>query len=138
MKHPFHFLFLFLFFLPCIVFALPGKTGIETYRDSTGNPRNTYALIIGLSEYKDVPPLQYADKDAEYAQQLSFDVSKIEPQVVPPPKRHTAEAVSRFAGTKISTAHIGSCANGRFEPPRLYLGPFLLSYAAMSGASSMA
>ena len=62
---------------------------------------------------------QYADKDAEYAQQLSFDVSKIEPQVVPPPKRHTAEAIAKFAGTKISKAHIGSCANGRYEDMKL-------------------
>jgi 3-isopropylmalate/(R)-2-methylmalate dehydratase large subunit len=62
---------------------------------------------------------QYGDADAEYAQQLSFDVSKIEPQIVPPPTRHLSSSISKFAGTRISKAHIGTCANGRYEDLKL-------------------
>jgi 3-isopropylmalate/(R)-2-methylmalate dehydratase large subunit len=61
----------------------------------------------------------YGDADAEYEQQLRFDVSDIEPQVVPPPERHRAAAVSKHAGLKISKAHIGTCANGRYEDLKL-------------------
>ena len=62
---------------------------------------------------------QYGDADAEYAQQLSFDVSNIEPQIVPPPTRHLSSSISKFAGTRISKAHIGTCANGRYEDLKL-------------------
>ena len=61
----------------------------------------------------------HGDKNAEYSQQLSFDVSQIEPQIVPPPKRHLAASVSKFTGTRISRGHIGTCANGRYEDLKL-------------------
>jgi 3-isopropylmalate/(R)-2-methylmalate dehydratase large subunit len=62
---------------------------------------------------------QYGDPDAEYAQQLAFEISAIEPQIVPPPERHQAADISKYAGTKISKAHIGTCANGRYEDLKL-------------------
>ncbi|HYM94923.1 MAG TPA: caspase family protein, partial [Chitinophagaceae bacterium] len=39
--------------------------GIPQKGDNTVANGNTYAIIIGLSKYKNVTPLQYADKDAQ-------------------------------------------------------------------------
>jgi 3-isopropylmalate/(R)-2-methylmalate dehydratase large subunit len=61
----------------------------------------------------------YGDPDAEYAQQQTFDVRTIEPQVVPPPRRHLVHPVFAFEGTKISRGHIGACTNGRMEDMRI-------------------
>ena len=61
----------------------------------------------------------YSDPDAEYAQQRVFDVSVIEPQIVPPPKRTQVYPVSVYEGKKITRGHIGTCANGRMEDMRV-------------------
>ena len=66
----------------------------------------------------DFSPL-YSDPDAEYAQHLTFDVSEIQPQIVPPPLRTDVYPVSTFAGKKITKGHIGTCANGRMEDMRV-------------------
>jgi 3-isopropylmalate/(R)-2-methylmalate dehydratase large subunit len=60
-----------------------------------------------------------SDPDAEYAQQRTFDVSVIEPQIVPPPERTHVYPVSAYEGKKISRGHIGTCANGRMEDMRV-------------------
>lgn len=39
--------------------------GIPKKEDSAGNPKNTYAIIIGISKYKNISPLEFADKDAK-------------------------------------------------------------------------
>lgn len=61
----------------------------------------------------------YNDPDAEYAQHRVFDISNIEPQIVPPPKRHLVYPVSDFEGTKITQGFIGACTNGRLEDMRI-------------------
>jgi 3-isopropylmalate/(R)-2-methylmalate dehydratase large subunit len=61
----------------------------------------------------------YSDPDAEYAQQRNFDISRIEPQVVPPPKRHLVYPVADYEGTKITRGHIGACTNGRMDDMRV-------------------
>jgi 3-isopropylmalate/(R)-2-methylmalate dehydratase large subunit len=61
----------------------------------------------------------YSDPDAEYAQHRIFDVSGIEPQIVPPPKRTQVYPVSVYEGKKITRGHIGTCANGRMEDMRV-------------------
>jgi len=65
-----------------------------------------------------ISPL-YSDPDAEYAQTRTFDVSVIEPQIVPPPERTHVYPVSAYEGTKITRGHIGTCANGRMEDMRI-------------------
>lgn len=47
------------------VAAQPGERGLKKTKDSTVAKGNTYAIIIGISDYKVVPDLQYAHKDAE-------------------------------------------------------------------------
>jgi 3-isopropylmalate/(R)-2-methylmalate dehydratase large subunit len=61
----------------------------------------------------------YSDPDAEYAQQQEFDLSSVEPQIVPPPKRTDVYPVSNYEGKKISHGFIGTCANGRLEDMRI-------------------
>lgn len=46
-------------------YAQPGERGVGIKKDSAVKPGNTYAIIIGISQYKTVPSLQYADKDAQ-------------------------------------------------------------------------
>ena len=60
-----------------------------------------------------------SDPDAKYAKVFRFDVSKLEPQVVPPPNRTEVYPVSKYKGTKVNYGFIGSCANGRIEDMRL-------------------
>jgi 3-isopropylmalate/(R)-2-methylmalate dehydratase large subunit len=61
----------------------------------------------------------YSDPDAEFAQHRVFDVSTIEPQIVPPPKRNLVYPVSSLQGTKITRGHVGACTNGRMEDMRI-------------------
>ena len=61
----------------------------------------------------------YSDPDAEYVQHRIFDVSVIEPQIVPPPKRTQVYPVSAYKGMRITRGHIGTCANGRMEDMRV-------------------
>jgi uncharacterized caspase-like protein len=46
--------------------AQPGERSLKPLpgKDSAHAPGNTYAIIIGISDYKQVSDLQYADKDA--------------------------------------------------------------------------
>jgi homoaconitase/3-isopropylmalate dehydratase large subunit len=60
-----------------------------------------------------------SDPDAQYAQVLKFDLSALEPQVIPPNQRTDAVAIGRLRGTKINYGFIGSCANGRLEDMRI-------------------
>ncbi len=60
----------------------------------------------------------YSDPEAEYAQEKSFDVSVIEPQIVPPPERTKVFPVSAYEGRKFTYGFIGTCANGRLEDMR--------------------
>jgi 3-isopropylmalate/(R)-2-methylmalate dehydratase large subunit len=56
-----------------------------------------------------------ADKDAEYARVIEYDVSKIEPQVALPHSPANARPVSEVKDIEINQAVIGSCTNGRLE-----------------------
>lgn len=80
----------------------PDQVTLDYVRDRTSDP---------------FTPL-YSDPDAEYAQRRIFDVSVIEPQIVPPPERTQVYPVSDFEGKKITRGHIGTCANGRMEDMR--------------------
>ena len=61
----------------------------------------------------------YGDSDAEYANQLVFDASIIEPQMVPPPKRTDVVPISKYENMAINRTHIGTCANGRMSDMRI-------------------
>ena len=68
----------------------------------------------------DVPyePL-VSDPDAEFAQEITYDISEIEPMVVTPPDVFYVKNVREVAGTKIDQALIGTCAGGRLDDIRI-------------------
>lgn len=56
-----------------------------------------------------------SDPDAHYAKVYEFDVSDLEPLVVPPPKRHIVKTVRELEGVEINRGFIGSDSGGWFE-----------------------
>lgn len=61
----------------------------------------------------------YADDSANYEKTFSIDVSKFMPMVSKPGKPHDTIIIDREKGTKIDSAFIGSCTNGRIEDMRI-------------------
>jgi methanogen homoaconitase large subunit len=57
----------------------------------------------------------FADKDAEYIDEYSFDVGDLEPQVAKPHEVDNVVSVGEVAGTPLDQIFIGSCTNGRYE-----------------------
>ena len=60
-----------------------------------------------------------SDKDAVYARNVEFDVSKMEPQVACPSSVDNVKPISEVGNMPIEQAFIGSCTNGRIEDLRL-------------------
>src|SRR3546814_10012610 len=58
------------------------------------------------------------DEDAEYADELSFDVSQVEPQISLPPDPENVVPISAMLDTRITTGFIGSCISGKLEDMR--------------------
>lgn len=61
----------------------------------------------------------YADKDAHYVNHYNFDLSQYFPAISLPGKPHDVVPVKKVQGTKIDSAFIGSCTNGRMEDMRI-------------------
>lgn len=57
----------------------------------------------------------YADADALYEQQISVDLSELEPMVACPHQVENTKPVTEVVGTRIDQAFLGSCANGKYE-----------------------
>jgi len=68
------------------------------------------------------PDIVKADKDAEYAKVLDFDISDIEPQIAKPHRVDNVCGVSEVSGTRIDEAYLGTCTNGRLEDLRIAAG----------------
>ena len=63
---------------------------------------------------KEFRPL-FADRDADYERDEEVDLSALEPLVSRPGHPEDVVPVSQVEGTKIDSAFIGSCTNGRLE-----------------------
>ena len=72
-----------------------------------------------LKELEDMTGSMYrpalADKDAVYQRDITFDVSVLEPLISRPGNPENVVPVREVAGTKIHSAFIGSCTDGRYE-----------------------
>ena len=68
-----------------------------------------------LKEYSKWLP----DADAQYAQVIDFDASKVEPVVTINYKPDQVKTVREMEGTKVNQVYIGSCTNGRIEDLRV-------------------
>lgn len=55
------------------------------------------------------------DSDYQYAEEITFDVSKLKPQLAAPHSVDNVESITRFIGTPINQAYLGSCTNGRID-----------------------
>lgn len=64
-------------------------------------------------------PIVEADPDAVYIQEHTIDISTFVPMVARPGHPHDDVAVAEVKGTKIDSAFIGSCTNGRMEDLRI-------------------
>jgi len=62
----------------------------------------------------DVEPLK-PDPNAEYADEVSFNLSALEPQVAAPPNVDNVKAISEVEGIEVDQVFIGSCTNGRLS-----------------------
>jgi 3-isopropylmalate/(R)-2-methylmalate dehydratase large subunit len=60
-----------------------------------------------------------SDADAEYAQVIEYDVTKLEPQVSFPHLPSNAKPVSKVGKIEIDQSVIGSCTNGRISDLRI-------------------
>lgn len=65
MKLNSNFILFFLFSFVWKAMAQPDERGFKKAGDTTTVKGNTYAIIVGISDYKSVPDLQYAHKDAQ-------------------------------------------------------------------------
>jgi len=57
----------------------------------------------------------YADHDASYEKTINIDVTRFKPMVSRPGEPHDTVEVTEVQGTKIDSAFIGSCTNGRMN-----------------------
>ena len=57
----------------------------------------------------------YADEDAKYCKTFLVDVASFRPMVSRPGEPHDTVDISEVHGTKIDSAFIGSCTNGRMS-----------------------
>jgi 3-isopropylmalate dehydratase small subunit len=60
----------------------------------------------------------FADRDAHYEKTFNVDVAGFKPMVSRPGEPHDTVNVSEVTGTKIDSAFIGSCTNGRISDMR--------------------
>ncbi len=67
-----------------------------------------------VSEYKTL----HSDADAEYAAELTFDVSDLIPQATYGFKPDEVKSVVELEGTPVDQVYIGSCTNGRISDLR--------------------
>jgi 3-isopropylmalate/(R)-2-methylmalate dehydratase large subunit len=57
----------------------------------------------------------FPDPEAEYARELTFDVSALRPQIAKPHSPENVVSIDELNGTKVHYAFIGSCTNTRLE-----------------------
>lgn len=57
----------------------------------------------------------YADRDASYADERTYEVERLEPQVACPHSVDNVRAVREVEGVEVNQAFLGSCTNARLE-----------------------
>jgi len=66
---------------------------------------------VGDNAYEPV----WADADAKYIRELTYDMSKIEPVIAAPHKVDNLKKISELAGMEFQQGLIGTCTNGRLS-----------------------
>ncbi|MDR3046628.1 MAG: 3-isopropylmalate dehydratase large subunit [Bacteroidales bacterium] len=86
-----------------ILFFTPNNAIIEELKQLTGK---VYSIIS-------------ADEDAQYSQEFEVNISEFVPMVARPGHPHDDIAIAEVLGTKIDSAFVGSCTNGRIKDLRV-------------------
>ncbi|GHV50756.1 3-isopropylmalate dehydratase large subunit [Synergistales bacterium] len=79
--------------------------------------RKVLDCIKGREKASNWEPL-WADADAAYTKELSYDLGDIVPGIAKPHTVDNYAAIDEVKGTKINQAFLGSCTNGRMEDLR--------------------
>jgi len=61
----------------------------------------------------------FADKNAEYSEEITIDLKNLEPQIALPPSPDNVKNVKDIIGLKVDSVFVGSCTNGRYEDIKL-------------------
>ncbi len=85
--------------------VFPFDATTEEYLTSIGADRSSYEPV-------------WADADAEYIRELSYDLGEIVPVVALPHKVDNVTPVSEVEGMEINQALLGTCTNGRLSDLR--------------------
>lgn len=85
--------------------VFPVDDACVKYLESVGVPRKSYDPI-------------WADADAEYERELTYDLAKLEPVVAKPHTVDNVCGVSEVLGKPIQQGLIGTCTNGRLDDLR--------------------
>ena len=83
------------------------KTGIVPPDSTTFD----FLKDIAVEDYEPT----YADEDAVYSKEYSFDTNELEPQIAIPHQVDNVSDISDIKSTKLDQAFIGTCTNGRLE-----------------------
>lgn len=70
---------------------------------------------VGATDYSMV----YADPDAKYIAELTFDISDLEPQIAAPGSPGNAFSIKNAPEIKVDQVYLGSCTNGRLSDIRI-------------------
>jgi homoaconitate hydratase family protein len=85
--------------------AFPVDERTVAYLEAAGVARDAYEPV-------------WADADAAYARELTYDLPTLEPAVACPHAVDNVKPVGAVAGTKINQALLGTCTNGRLSDLR--------------------
>ena len=72
---------------------------------------DAYLKTVGRASY----PIYTDDDDAEYEQVLTYDVSRMAPQIAFPHSVDNVGEIGKFEGMPIDECFLGACTNGRYE-----------------------
>ena len=86
-----------------IILFPPNRAVIDELKEITGK---TYEMVK-------------ADPDARYEKDINIDISRVKPLVSLPGNPEKAVPVSEVEGTRIDSAFIGSCTDGRYEDMKM-------------------
>jgi len=99
---------------------VPGRVTLASMCTEAGGiitlfpPNQTVIDFCEAATGRAVKPV-HADEDAAYTQDVTVDINQFGPMVARPGHPDDVVPVAEVAGTKIDSAFIGSCTNGRYE-----------------------
>lgn len=98
--------------------SLPGRQTIASMAIELGAKAGIFPPDDVMREHSPIPDWLGVDQSAEYAQQLTFDLDHLEPQVAIPHSVDNVVDLSDVKGTNIDVVFLGTCTNGRYEDLR--------------------